>query len=269
MPLPENNAVDYDDAYSNAAYIADADDYPARWAAQSQAFRDSLGARAQSGLPYGEGPRQVFDLFQPEAQPKGTVIFVHGGYWRAFDSSSWSYLAAGPLAQGWTVAMPSYDLCPNVHIAQISRQVAAAVRKIAEQTEGPLSLVGHSAGGHLVARVLDVALMPDGVADRLHHVVPFSPLSDLRPLLRTAMNEEFRLSEEEAAAESPLLMADRHEIPTTVWVGGDERPAFLDQARWLAEAWDAGQVIVPGKHHFNVVDVLADPSGDLVRTLTS
>ncbi len=261
--------MDYDDAYSNAAYISDADDYPPRWAAESRAFREDLGDRAQCGLPYGDGPRQTFDLFQPEGQAHGTVIFVHGGYWRAFDASSWSYLAAGPLARGWAVAMPSYDLCPDVHISDISRQVAAAIQTIADRTEGPLSLVGHSAGGHLVARALDVALTPDTVAERLHHVVPFSPLSDLRPLLHTAMNDDFRLTEEEAAAESPLLMTDRHEVPTTVWVGGDERPAFLDQARWLAESWGAGHVIVPDKHHFNVVDILADPSDELVRTLTS
>jgi hypothetical protein len=53
----------------------------------------------------------------------------------------------------------------------------------------------------------------------------------------------------------------------TVWVGADERPAFLDQARWLAETWGCGHVVAPGKHHFDVIDALADPDSQMVATL--
>ena len=59
------------------------------------------------------------------------------------------------------------------------------------------------------------------------------------------------------------------ERPVTVWVGADERPVFLDQARWLAEAWHCDHVVTKGEHHFNVLDALTDPTSDLVRRLTS
>lgn len=259
--------MELDDAYANAAHIPGAEAYPPRWAAEAAAFRDSLGARAATGLRYGDGAREVFDLFQPEGPAKGCVIFVHGGYWKAFDRSTWSHLAAGPLARGWAVAMPSYTLCPEARISEITGQIATAVTAVAGATEGPLVLTGHSAGGHLVARMLAPGMLPDAVAARIARVVPISPLSDLGPLLRTSMNEVLRLDPEEARAESPLHQP-APAVPVTVWAGADERPAFLDQAYWLARAWGASCEVVPGRHHFDVIDALADEDSDLVALLT-
>ncbi len=262
--------MELDDAYANGAHIAGAEEFPPRWAASAADFRNSLHARARLDIPYGDGARHKFDLFLPEGAVKGLFIFVHGGYWLAFDKSSWSHLAVGALAHGWAVAMPSYDLCPEVGIADITRQIAAAVSCIAKEVpEVPISLAGHSAGGHLVARMLDPALISPAVADRLKIVVPVSPLSDLLPLLRTSMNDKFKMDCDAARAESPVEMQERYPAEVTVWVGSEERPAFLDQAQWLADAWHADHVIALGKHHFNVVDPLADPESDLVRLIVS
>ena len=259
--------MELDDAYANGAYIPNAETYPPRWAEQASAFRTELGSRAKIGLSYGEAEREVFDLFLPEGAPKGTVIFVHGGYWRAFDRTSWSHLANGPIAQGWAVAMPSYTLCPVNSISGITTQIASAVAAVAEITTGPIVLTGHSAGGHLVARMLAPGMLPASVAQRLAYVVPISPLSDLEPLLRTSMNADFQMDVEEAQAESPIHQP-APDIPVTVWVGADERPAFLDQARWLGEAWDVPCHVASDKHHFDVIDALGDPDSDLTRLLT-
>ena len=261
--------MDLDDAYANGAYIKGAEDYPPRWLASAEDFRNSLHELEQLDIPYGPAARQKFDLFLPEGTPKGLFIFVHGGYWLEFDKSSWSHLTVGPLAQGWAVAMPSYDLCPDVSIADITRQVASAVVHIAEEVDGPIVLAGHSAGGHLVARMLDRALVPDDIGARLKTVIPISPLSDLVPLLRTSMNKEFKMDAEAARAESPVEMQDRYDVPVTVWVGAEERPAFLDQAVWLSDAWGADHVIAFGKHHCNVIDPLADPESDLVALIVN
>ncbi len=259
---------DLDDAYANRAYIDRADDYPPRWEAAAQVFRASLGDRARIGLSYGAGDREVFDLFHPQGAVLGTLVFIHGGYWRMFDRTSWSHLAAGAMARGWSVAMPSYDLCPQVRIGDITAQISAAVQAVAALTEGPISVTGHSAGGHLTARMVDPAVLPADMAGRLHAVVPISPLSDLRPFLRTSMNEDFGLSMADAEAESPIYTKNRHTARVAVWVGADERPVFLDQARWLSEAWGEDMVIAPGRHHFDVIDALEDPASNLVRLLT-
>lgn len=261
--------MELDDAYANGAYIENAAEYPPRWAASAEDFRNSLHERARLDIAYGEGARQKFDLFLPEDTPKGLLIFVHGGYWLAFDKSTWSHLARGALVHGWAVAMPSYDLCPEVRIADITQQIASAVTRIAAEVAGPIALAGHSAGGHLVARMLDKALLPAEVGERIKTVIPISPLSDLRPLLRTSMNQKFKMDSAAAIAESPVEMQDRYPAEVTVWVGGEERPAFLDQAVWLVEAWEADHVIALGKHHFNVIEPLADPESDLVALIVN
>ncbi|MCA0995271.1 alpha/beta hydrolase [Alloyangia pacifica] len=263
--------MDLSDAYANAAHIEGAADYPPRWSAAAEVFRGEMQAAGRlRSLSYGEGERQALDLFLPEGTPRGLVVFVHGGYWLKFDRSVWSHLAAGPLAQGWAVAMPSYDLCPDVRISEITRQIAAAVTVAAGEVAGPLRLTGHSAGGHLVARMLAPGLLPAAVAERIAGVVPISPLSNLAPLMQTDMNAGLKLDAAEAEAESPIHQPAPR-VPVTVWVGGDERPVFLDQARWLGEAWSGGDcdvVIDPGLHHFNVIDGLAEASSPLCRAVT-
>lgn len=258
-----------DDAYANAAHIEGADAYPPRWQAQAAAFRESLGARAQSRVSYGPSDRQVFDLFTPEGVARGTVVFVHGGYWKAFDASSWSHLAAGALARGWAVAMPSYDLCPDVRITDITRQIAAAITRISERTFGKLALVGHSAGGHLVCRMTDPLILPSDIRDRITSIVSISPVADLEPLMETSMNEILRIDAAEAQAESLVSMQPPHGLDVTIWVGADERPAFLDQAEQLSRTWGARRVVEEGKHHFDVIDDLADPDSAMVKALLS
>lgn len=260
--------MELDDAYAVGAHISGGDAYPGRWLDQARNFcvRMDAEGRARMGLPYGVSARQRFDLFYPEGAAHGLVVFVHGGFWLKLDRSYWSHLAAGPLAHGWAVAMPSYDLCPDVQISDITREIVSAVQVTARMVSGPIALTGHSAGGHLVSRMLAPGILDPEVAARLQHVVPISPLSDLRPLLKTSMNAELGLTEDEAEAESPVNQP-RPNTKVTVWIGADERPAFLDQARWLAEAWGAAHVIVPGKHHFDVIDALGEPESDLVGAL--
>jgi acetyl esterase/lipase len=257
----------FDDAYANGAYIEGADAYPPRWESAAKVFRDELGARAQQGVSYGPSDRQVFDFFQPEGVARGTMVFVHGGYWKAFDASTWSHFAAGALARGWAVAMPSYDLCPDVRIGDITRQIAAAVTRVADRTFGPMALVGHSAGGHLVCRMTDRLILPAEIRGRVKQVVSISPLADLTPLMETSMNEVLCIDAAEALAESPVNMQPPHGLDLTIWVGGNERPAFLEQAEQLGRTWGARRIVDEGKHHFDVIDALADPDSPMIKAV--
>jgi acetyl esterase/lipase len=252
--------MDLSDAYANAAHILGGEAFPARWAEAARALRD---AHPPEGLAYGEGGREWLHLFRPEGAPRGLAVFVHGGYWMGFSPEDFSHLATGPLRQGWAVAMPCYPLCPNTTVGGIVRCAARAVERAAREVGGAIALTGHSAGGHVVAR-LACGDVPLAVRDRLARVVPISPLANLLPLMWTGMNGTLRLDIPEAVAESPLLRP-RPAAPVTVWVGEDERPAFRDQALWLSRAWDAPLVVEPGRHHFDVIAGLEDPDHPLTR----
>lgn len=255
-------------AYNNVDFIEGGAAYPDRWAEEARAFREVEAAvgRARLNLAYGPGERQKMDVFHPSGKPEGLAVFVHGGYWLRFDRSFWSHFARGLTERGWAVAMPSYTLAPEARIAEIGREVAQAIEAAAGLVAGPIRFSGHSAGGQLVARVAQPGMLSERVRARLEKVVPISPVGDLRPLMETSMNADLKVDEAEALAESPTLLPSPG-TPVSVWVGGDERPVFLDQARWLAEAWSAEHVVVEGRHHFDVIDALRDADSDMVHAI--
>ncbi|TPN98123.1 alpha/beta hydrolase [Mesorhizobium sp. B1-1-5] len=267
--------VDWDDAYANGANIAGGDRWPAAWDGPARAFREQRLAEGRSRLDivYGEAPRNRFDLFLPSAAPKGLVVFIHGGYWMESDKSSWSHLAGGAIGRGFAVAMPSYTLCPQTRIGGIVGEVAAAIEKVATMVDGPLMLTGHSAGGHLASRMMTTASpLSSDVARRIRQVVSISGLHDLRPLMFTALNETLNIDEPEARSESPALLRPRLGACITCWAGGGERAEFLRQSALLANVWTGlgaatRSVVEPDRHHFNIVDGLADPDHPLTRTL--
>jgi hypothetical protein len=262
--------MDWDDAYANGAHIANAADYPPRWLNLAQEFRGNLGKRAVLDIEYGASPRERLDLFMPTDDAEGLVVFVHGGFWRAFEKVSWSHLAAGAVARGWVVAMPSYTLCPVARIPTITKQIGQAVAYAANQVPGPIRLVGHSAGGHLVSRMIceDTPLRAE-VLHRIAHTVSISGLHDLRALLNTRLNEDLRLDADEAVRESPALLTPIDGARITCWVGSDERPEFLRQNALLANIWTGlgattYAIEEPKRHHFNVIDGLSDPDSLLM-----
>ncbi len=264
--------MDWDDAYQNGKYIPGADSYHDMWEVRSKIFRESLPeSRCRTSISYGVHPREVFDLFLPEAPPKGVVIFIHGGYWKSLDHSLWSHLAAGPMAHGWAVAMPGYPLCPELGIADITQSIAQAVGEIGAQVDGGIIICGHSAGGHLTTRMAcdDIALP---YAARVRRYVSISGLHDLRPLTQTGMNEALGLDLKSAAAESPALKTPRAGVELLAWVGEDERPEFLRQNSLIANIWrgafaQTGCVEAKGEHHFSVIDALSKPESPLTMAL--
>lgn len=268
---------DWDDAYTNGANIPHGEEWPQRWVAPSAAYREELAAegRARLDLSYGDAPRNRYDLFLPEGAPKGLVVFVHGGYWQALDKSYWSHLAKGSVDSGFAVAMPSYTLCPDARVGDIVREIGAAISDAAVEIDGPIHLTGHSAGGHLVTRMIAATSpLPADIRDRVKNVVSISGVHDLRPLVHTGLNTKLQLSRDEAAAESPVLMEPGTGVRLFCWVGGNERAEFIRQNALMASMWlglgaETGAYVEPDRHHFNVIDGLADRHHPLTLTLLS
>ena len=272
-----HHVTDWDNAYANGANIAGGNRWPEAWVAPAQAYRDTLAAkgRAKLGLTYGHKPRNRFDLFMPEGEVKGLVVFVHGGYWHSLDNSYWSHLAAGANAHGFAVAMPTYTLCPEVRITDIVVEVASAIEAAGTLVTGPIHLTGHSAGGHLVSRMISTTspLKPE-LRARIGNVVSISGVHDLRPMMRTKLNEKLNIDVEEATRESPVLLEPLPGARLFCWVGGNERAEFIRLNALLANIWTGlgahtGSYAEPDRHHFDVTDGLAEPSHPLTMTLLS
>ncbi|MBF9027526.1 alpha/beta hydrolase fold domain-containing protein [Rhodobacterales bacterium FZCC0188] len=261
--------TDFDDAYQNGAYIPDADGFITRWTEAAASFRAAYPPVTHH---YGTGPRQYFDLFMPDGAPKGLTIFIHGGYWRRFSPREFSHLARALRDAGQAVALPSYTLAPEARIAQITDEMMRAVCHAAGLVEGPIRITGHSAGGHLAARMMCEGVLPDTVAARVVQVMSISGVHDLRPLLNTEINQDLRLTLEEAMRESPALLLPRKTARFVAVVGGDERPEFIRQNDLLANIWHGAGVEIEamhlaGLHHFDVIEELERPDGRLLQQI--
>lgn len=262
---------DWDDAFSNSAYIPGSEQLPRIWADRARAYRNALAGLRQD-IRYGHAPRAALDLIEPDGGARGLIVFVHGGFWLDFSKSDWTDLAEGARSNGWAVALPSYTLAPQAQIRDMTLEVGAAVTQAATLVGGPIRLVGHSAGGHLVTRMIcdDSPLSPD-VLGRIEKVMSISGVHDLRPLRHTKMNDLLHLTAAEAQSESPVLHLPGFPIRLTCWVGAEERPEFLRQSRLMATMWqgEASTALVEeaGHNHFSIIDGLRRPDSAIVRSL--
>jgi arylformamidase len=260
--------------YNNRELVPEHPQYMARWAEASARARSSLACYLDRA--YGESPGETMDVFPARKGDGSCLMFIHGGYWRALDKKDFSYLAPAWVDAGVSVAVVNYDLCPRVSMEEIVRQMLRASRWLwlngAQYgiDRDRLYVAGHSAGGHLTAMLM-CALWP-----KLDRALPkdlwkgglaISGLYDLRPLLEVDwLNGDLRLDAQSALRLSPAFMPPATRAPVMSCVGGDESSEFLRQNALLGERWGgafAGDVPMPGKHHFSVVDGLADPGSEL------
>ena len=285
MTLPEHDPAWLERMYNNRALVPDHMDYLQRWA------RDSAQVRAQVpcviDVPYGPQPGETLDVF-PSARPAAAgagapvLVFIHGGYWRSLDKSDHSFIAPPFTQAGMCVVVVNYALCPGtpeapVTMAHIVRQMEHALawvwRHIASHGGDPrrITVAGHSAGGQLAALLLTSVwpLIGDGLPDGMvRSALSISGLHDLEPVMYTPfLQESLHLTEQQVLQYSPARLLEPPTGRLFCAVGGDESPEFLRQNQLMQDAWGSHFVprsqVLPGLHHFSILDALARPGHDL------
>jgi arylformamidase len=252
--------------YNNRALVPDHAEYFSRWERDSAFVRETLSPALD--LPYGPDARHRIDLFPAGPRARGTLVFIHGGYWRTLDKSMFSWLAASWNAAGIHVAMPNYRLVPGVRIDDIVDDVIAATNWLFAHgarhgvATDRVVLSGHSAGGHLTGAIFAAA--PGRLqfeTSRIAGGVPISGVFDFAPLRQFSFNADFRLDE---AAVARLNLFDKRPTlaaPLVIAAGAAESSEFQRQSRLLANAWAPqarSLLLLPGLHHFSVVDAFAE-----------
>jgi arylformamidase len=250
--------------YNNRALVPEHPGYFERWERDSGYVRSTLAGRLE--LAYGPHARHRLDVF-PAAASRGTLVFLHGGYWRSLDKDVFAWIAAPFVAAGIGVVLPRYRFVPSVSIEEVADDAVDAVNWVFEHGRAHglaldrVVLSGWSAGGHLAASVFaaprerlafDPARIAGGVA--------MSGVFDFEPLRHFSFNSEFRL---DPAAVARLDLAGKRRAiaaPLVVAAGEAESSEFRRQSRMLAEAWhpQARLLLLPGVHHFGIVDAFAE-----------
>ena len=120
---------------------------------------------------YGALPRQVGEWWLPPDDPGGplpTVLLVHGGFWRAkYDLTLEHAVAADLAARGclvWNVDYrSSEEPWPSTLLDVALAHDHLAVGRHRERVDPDrVSVVGHSAGGHLALWLASRDRLPDG-----------------------------------------------------------------------------------------------------------
>jgi arylformamidase len=263
--------------YNNRAACPDHLHWFAEYARWSAAAYASL--EVTRDLRYGPAAKETLDLFVPPGASRGTFVFLHGGYWRAFDKADFAFVATTFVQRGIAVANVNYDLCPDVTVADIVGECRRAVGWIAREGArhgadvGRIVIGGHSAGGHLVAMMYCTDWGAQGFANAPFHAgVTLSGIHELTPLPRVSFNSDLDLDEASARELSPALLPVTVVTPLLMAVGGAETTEFIRQTRLLWELWPAHRppgasapLVAAGKHHFSVVADYADPASELAR----
>jgi arylformamidase len=263
--------IDYEAEYNNRARVPEHPSLIAGWARDAQAYRE-LQRDACRTISYGPGARHIIEFF-PSRSEGDIVVFIHGGYWQALDGSFFSHLAAGLNAHGISVAIPSYDLCPQVSIDDIIAQMRDAARELARFGRR-LVISGHSAGGHLAACLMATdwrsvdATLPEDLVKAAYTI---SGLFDLGPLLKTSINNALGLDQASARRASPLFWPLPSRGSLDAAVGGDESAEYFRQSRTIVDSWSKGIETrfakIPGANHFTAIAPLADPHSPMTLRL--
>lgn len=269
--------MDYEVEYNNRARVPEHPDIIAGWQRDAGDYRAQ--ADCELDLAYGDSARNVLDMFHAKSGDDDTplAVFVHGGYWQAMDGKTFSTMARGLNRHGISVAVPSYDLCPEVTVAEIVGQIRRACIWLWRRYGKPMTVYGHSAGGQLTAamvatdwRAEDTAL-PDALCRRGYAI---SGVFDLVPLITTSLNGALGLNEASARDVSPLHWQPPQGAHLVAAVGGEESNEFLRQSKTVCETWGALGVRtayreIDGADHFTVINDLADPDSVMVREITA
>ncbi|MFA6155457.1 alpha/beta hydrolase [Mesorhizobium sp.] len=218
-------------------HVADFDEIVADIVARSAATRATLPMVAD--VAYGAHQAERLDLFFPPDRGSDDMpvhMFIHGGYWRMFSKSDYSYVADTVTRSGAIAVIIDYALMPAVRMATIVDQVRRAKQWVLENiaTHGGnpdrFTISGHSAGAHLATMLFDEA----GTPSKVRAALLLGGLYDLKPLQDSFLAAEIGITDQEVAAFSPLTHEFDRDVHVSILVGGEETPPFHLQAEALA-----------------------------------
>ena len=180
-----------------------------------RAVRDSNEVRTERGViriadvAYARNPgtdplRQSMDIYIREGLSAAPVIlYVHGGGWIRGDKERALFKPAHLVPKGYLFASMNYRFHPEASLAEMAADVASAAAWLKQHAPkyggdgARITLMGHSAGGHLVALVgANQIFMEDAggsLSDLAGVVVIDSAMLNVPARMETAGESQFRV----------------------------------------------------------------------------
>ena len=222
---------------------------------------------------YGDLPRQRGEWWLPPGAPEGplpTVVLVHGGYWRSsYDLSLQDAVAADLAARGSLVWNVDYRPSDQPWPATLTDAAAAsdhlATGRFADRVDpARVSVVGHSAGGHLALWLASRDRLPAGApgsprtGPAVAAVVAQAPVAALAEGARLGLGGGAVLAllgggpeevPERYAVADPLALLPTGITTTCVHAAGDDLVPISQSETYVAAAGPVARLVrVPGAH---------------------
>tara|TARA_B100000686_G_C16786454_1_gene975564 strand:- start:251 stop:1114 length:864 start_codon:yes stop_codon:yes gene_type:complete len=230
-------------------------------------------------LRYGPNPNELLDIYPATSMNSPTLVYIHGGYWRAGYKEDWAFVAGPLVKNGITTAVVSYDLCPTIDldgiVSEIHRSLVWIYENIKTYNGNPdnIFISGSSAGAHLCAMMLG---MDWGTQSRPANLIKGSVLItgiyDILPVLEISVNNDIRLNHDAAVRNSPLHKPPRNNGPLVAIFGGDEAEGWKQESMKYAGMCNANRIKcelteIDDQNHFSLGTLLGDESSLLVKTI--
>lgn len=251
----------------------------------------------QKNIPYRDTAatdfhpqKHLLDLYWPAVRENCPVlVFIHGGTWISGSKDLYIELGKNFAAKGVTTAVINYRLGDVASYNQMAADCAAAVKWIhehAKQYHGNpdrVSVMGHSAGGHLAALI---TLDPD-YFKALHTPNPIKGCllidafglnidtfiqSPLAYMYRSSVARVFTSDPVQWKKASPVNHVEQNKVPFYIVTGTNSYPflvqdnmLFTDRLRMVNK-----QVVyetMPGKNHQEMVTQFAHPGNVLYEKI--
>ena len=227
-------------------------------------------------ISYGDDPSQYGELTLPEGTPRGVVVVIHGGFWRAaYDLDLGRPLAADLVARGWAAWNLEYRRVGPAGatghgagggVPATLDDVAAGIDRLAHLDLDLSTVValGHSAGGHLAAWAASRGRFErwaSGVP--LTHVVSQAGVLDLRAASEEYLGNgavEAFLGHPPGPADDPVDPARQVPLDVPLWcVHGraDDVVPISQSQGYVAAATAAGaraELVAVDGDHFVLID---------------
>ncbi|MDQ0317626.1 alpha/beta hydrolase [Amorphus orientalis] len=233
-------------------------------------YRDgSLAARSIAtavDVVYDEESGQTIDIFGGGDEPRPVFVYIHGGYWRALSKTESAFMAPMLAGRGIATVAVDYRLAPEVDLAEIVREVRAAIAFLHREGRrygldpSRIYVGGSSAGGHLTGAVIsggwhEAFGVPEDV---VKGALPVSGLFHLGPIAKSFVSEWLTLTDSDVAALSPALNIPKAGCPIVAAYAAGEPAGFGRQSQgyhalWQSAGFDSTLMEIPDRHHFDVV----------------
>jgi arylformamidase len=256
-----------DAAYNNGRAVADSDNWLAKWRERSTKIRRHSGAKLN--IAYGPKERQQLDYFGTGKADAPLFVFFHGGYWQRNDKDMFGFVAQGPRARGFDCAVVGYTLAPDASLTEIVDEINRAIGFLVVSKKDfmfdrkRLVVGGWSAGGHLAG----IVAAHQSVCASLS----ISGIFDLEPISLNYLNDALKLTTKEVDELSPVKRSAVSK-PMFLAAGELELPELRRQSKLYLEKVQAenkpiSMELLPGHHHYSILDELFDEDGVLTRKL--